>query len=193
MKSSTAPTRSQKSGESGFKSQMQEVIQEKKGRSGTKDPKQDDAEKKDTPKLPITVEVTQPTPPPPPVASFGLPSAGVEAGSNIEAASNKTSAVEQAPIDIPTPDTPAKLAVNSPMPPAETLQPDHKTELAFALRLADLTPNQELHLPEAAQQQAPLTKTIQPDQKMDLTFAPQLAETPQTLQQAVLPAPTTSP
>jgi hypothetical protein len=185
MKSSTAPARSQKSGESGFKSQMQEVIQEKKGRSGTKDPKQDDAEKKDTPKPPITVAVAQPTPPLPPVASFGLPSAGVEAGSNI--------AVEQAPIDTPTPETSAKLAVNPPTPPAETVQPDRKTDLAFALRLADLTPNREVPLAEAAQQPAPLTKTIQPDQKMDLTFAPQLPETPQTPQQAVLPAPTTSP
>jgi len=152
---------------------MQDAMQEKKGRSGTKDTKKDDAEKKDLPKPPIIVAVVQPTPPPPPVASFGLPSGGVEPGSSTDGSSSKPSAVEQASIDTPTPDTSAKLTVNPPMPPAETVQPDKKTELAFAVRLADLTPNREVKVADLTPKiETHLAQaTQQPDQKMDLTFA----------------------
>jgi len=180
MKSSTTPASSQAPGESAFKGQLQDAIKEKKGRSGTKDPKQGDAGKKEIPKPPILVAAVAPTPPPPPAGSIGLPSAGVEAGSNTEGASIKTSAVEQTPIDTPTPD------INPPMPPTETVQPDPSTGLAFALRLADLTPNRV----------APLPTTVPPDVRADLAFAPPRAETPQQPvigpSQAVLSAPALS-
>jgi hypothetical protein len=191
MKSSSAPASSPAPGKSPFQGQLHDAIQERKGRSGTKDPKPGDAGKKEIPQPPITLAVVQPTPPPPPVAAFGLPSAGVEAGSVTEAPSTQTSAV-----DTPTPDTPANPALNPPAPPPQTVQPDPKTSLAFALRLADVTPNRDARLAEPAQQPAPMTKTIPSDLKMDATFALPRAGTPQqpvaAPPQVVLAAPATS-
>jgi hypothetical protein len=170
MKSNSGPARSQAAGESAFKGQLQDVIHERKGRNGTKDTKQGDAGKQDSPP-PITVALVQPTPPPPPAAAFGLPSAGVEAGSNTDSGSSQISAVEQAPADTPTPDTSAALSANPPTPPPQTGQPHNKTNLAFALRLADQ----------------------QPEPKMDPTFVPPAEPPVIATQQPVLPAPTTSP
>jgi hypothetical protein len=127
---------------SGFKGQLQDALEERKSRSGMKDTKQD------TPPPTIAVVVVPPTTtPPPPVGSFGLPSAGVEAGT-----ADRAAAAEQAPIEKPAVEI---SAISLPKPPAEIIPPDPKTGLAFALRLTDLTPNREVHLAEAAQQPAP--------------------------------------
>jgi hypothetical protein len=168
-------SRSQAPGDSAFKSQLHDAIQERKGRSGTKDAKQGDAGKKDSPKPPITVAVVQPAAPPAPAASFGLPSAGVEAGSSTDGASNKSIAVEPAPIDIPT-------AVNPPAPPPEPAQTDSK-ELAFALRLTDLTPDREAHPAEAAQQPQPPAKSIPSDLLPQPAIATQQLSAPTTAAQ----------
>jgi hypothetical protein len=135
-------THVQEFGESGFKGQLQDALEERKPRSAMKDTKQD------IPPPTIAVVVVPPTvPPPPPVGSFGFPSAGVEAGT-----ADKAPAAELAPIEKPTVEI---SAITLPKPTAEIIPPDAKTGLAFALRLTDLTPNREVHLEEKAQQPAP--------------------------------------
>jgi hypothetical protein len=107
--------------------------------------------KPDIPPPTITVAVVSPTlppPPPPPIGSFGLPLAGVEAGT-----ADKAPTAELAPIEKPTVEITA-ISLPKP-PPAEIIPPDAKTALAFALRLTDLTPNREVHVEEKAQQPAP--------------------------------------
>jgi hypothetical protein len=186
MKSSSGPARTQSAGQSAFKGQLQDAIQERKSGSGAKDTKKDTkqgaagegdkpetAKKKDAlPPQPVAVAVLQPTlPPPPPLGAFGLPTAGVEARSDTEGASNKADAVEPASIGKPAPDA---STIAPPAPPAETAQPDSKAGLAFALRLADLTPNREVVLAPAAQQPA---SALQPDLALPVS-APQAAPIP---------------
>ena len=145
-------------GEGGFKGQLQDALEERKPRTTIKDPKQE------IPPPTIAVAVVAPTPnllPPPPVGSFGLPSAGVEAG-----APDRAAAVEQAPIEKPAVEI---SAITLPKPPAEIIPPDAKTGLAFALRLTDLTPNREVHVEEKAPQPAP----------QETASAPQLPATSQ--------------
>ena len=200
-KSTSGPARPpQAPGESAFQSQLQDAVQERKGRSGPKDPKQRDPEKQDVSNPPIAVAVVQAPPPPPPAAGFGLPAPGVEPGSNTAPESIKTSAVvEQAPAVTLPPDTPPKPVVNPPTPPPKTVQPDRKTELAFALRLGESTPHPEIQA-EAAPRPAPLTglgPPKPPDPKVILTPSLPPAETQPSpvvaASQPVLSAPVTPP
>jgi hypothetical protein len=151
---------------------------------------QGDTEKKDIPPPPVAVAVAQPVLPPPPLGSLGLPSAGIEAG-----ASNKTDAVEQVSIDKPTPDP---SIISAPKPRAEVIQPEQKTGLAFALRLADLTPNREVHLAQAVQQPAPQAQAVQPDLKAEPAvvlpvIAPQAESSPPVPPQPTADIATTAP
>src|SRR5260370_38375186 len=106
VKTGFAPAHSQTTFHSAFKGQLDDAIGEWRG--GTKDSKQHGAgvgDKPDTTKKkedrlpqPVNVVLQRPTPPPP-AGSLGLPSAGLEAGSDAESAANKTDAAEQSSID----------------------------------------------------------------------------------------------
>ena len=179
LKSGLAPAHSQGTVHSAFKGQLEDAIEDRKG--GMKDPKQRGAgvgDKPDTTKKkedrlpqPVAVVVQRPTPPPPPAGSLGLPSAGVEAGSDAENAPNKTDAVEQSSIDGLTTENSTKLAVDQSGPPAGNVQQDQKTELAFALRLTDYTPDRDAKAVKVTQE--PVTaKTVQADPQMQQAVAP---------------------
>jgi hypothetical protein len=226
LKSGLAPAHSQGTVHSAFKGQLDDAIADRKG--GMKEPRQRDAgvgakpdttkKKEDRLPQPFAVVVQRPTPPPPPAGSLGLPSAGVEAGSDAETAPNKTDAVEQSPIDNVTPDSSAKLAVDQSAPPAENVQPDQKTELAFALRLTDHTPDREATPAEAtpaeatrepvmartfrANPPAQPAQALQPDVKTKVAFTPLQDLTPKPaeatrpelrLEPVVTPLATSSP
>ena len=191
MKTGFPPAHSQATVHSAFKGQLEDAIEERKG--GTKDPKQRGAgagdqpdttkKKEDRLPQPVDVVVQWPKLPPPPAGSLGLPSAGVEAGSDSESATNKPDVAAQSPIDALTQDTSANLVVDRSAPPAENVQPDQKTELAFALRLRDYTPDREAK-PAEAPQEPVMTKTVpadlpaqqavtpRPDVKTKVAFTP---------------------
>lgn len=134
-------------GNSAFTNELQTAIEERK--PGTQEAKQQGGKpvpekKKDDPAFPApVVGVLQPAVQAQPAAAFGLPSAGIEPGAKTD------SAPMQVAIDQPPPDTSAaKVTLQAPTPPADAVATDQKTPLAFALRLADRTPNRETVQPD---------------------------------------------
>ena len=151
-----------------FTSELQTAIEERKpGNKGTKqvipaDGGKPTNEKKKDDLAPV-VAAPQPIVQPQPAGAFGLPAAGVDSGSKNEQASS----------DQPPPDTSAlsvKLQAQTPL--AESVDAGPKTKLAFALRLADLTPNQEA-LPGANSPIKPPPDAVQPDLKIPPVLTPE--------------------
>jgi hypothetical protein len=147
VKTGSAPAHSDAAGNSAFTVELQTAIEERK--PGTKDAKQDggkpatDKKKDDlVPQAPV-VALPQPIVQPQLAGAFGLPSGGVDPGAKTD------SAPIQVTSDQPPPDTSAlNMPLKAPTPPADAVKTDPKTQIAFALRLADLTPNREAVKPD---------------------------------------------
>ena len=212
MRPDSASKQSDAGSSGAFHDQLREAIQQgttSPGKSGAGD-KRDGAKKKDTVSAQpaVTVSAQQPASaqPAPPPASFGPPTAGTAAGAEAEpeAASGEASQDPAATgaIAAQTPQPSANLpasspAVNTQTPPAlldlatsPEAQPANQpeTQLAFALRLADRTPNAKVEQPPvAATQSQPRIET--PATGAEL--APQARKQPLDIGQSIPQAPST--
>ena len=132
--------RSDSAHNSAFKSQLRDAIQDCKGEA--KGAGQDDnsidgdtpehgKKKADGSQQPVIAAVMAATLPTPPAAGLGLPTDGIEPGPS---GGTPTAASDGVPQE-----TPATLQASG--KPAASPEPDLKADLAFALRLLDLTPS----------------------------------------------------
>ena len=145
VKTGSAPA----AGNSIFRSELQTAIEERK--SGNKNTKQGlpadggkagtQKKKDDVAPQPPVVAAPQPVVRPQPAGAFGLPSAGADPGAK----------TEQVASGQPPPDTSAlNMTLKAPTPPADSVEAGPRTKLAFALRLADLTPDSPIKRPPEA-------------------------------------------
>jgi hypothetical protein len=162
---------------SAFKGHLQEAIQARQGE--TKDTKKDGANQEDNRETtkkkddgtaqPVVVAALQVMLPAAPAANFGLPSAGVEPGPKTEGTPKAPTTSELGPDFSTGVQTATSIMIDPPEPPAAAVQAEPKAELAFALRLADITPQDEAKQP---QQQTAWAQA--PDEVQRAAIAPAL-------------------
>lgn len=188
IKSAPAPAGSQPPGEATFRGQLKATIQEREGEakdtnqgSRSDDAKRDTAKKKDgAPQTTILVATPQAPLPAAPLAAFGLPAAGVEPGpdandkSEIQPSADAISTLTSTICATLPPAT--NLPIDFAQKPADTSKPEPKTDIAFALRLADVSPNRQTE-PEPQTRQGQVQQhTEAASQAAPIPSAPQISD-----------------
>jgi hypothetical protein len=173
MKTSAAQARCQQAPESAFKGQLDDAIQEQdtKQTESSDDDTRQPASKNEEHPVPVIVAALTVTLPSPPPSGFGLPSAGLERGSDSAVASNRVGA-ESCTTEVLAPDISASLPLDAPEPPPEDPKVDGNAEPAFALRLSDTTPDRQLPPKIDVLRLAQLTSTPQVYQQIETARVP---------------------
>jgi hypothetical protein len=200
MITAPGPARSQPVHDSTFQGQLDAAIEVRNSKDtqqgntgeGVRRPT---AKKKDNaPQQPVIVDAAPAQPPSPPVAKFGLPTAGVKPGpdsgdtSKAKPESNSVTEAADAALAAPgsIPESPTKPAATQ----VEAVHTESRTELAFALRLSG-QPSNSAPATDRASQIKPLAtpaEAVQADSKMKLAFAPRVAGQPSNSAPAPTPA-----